>query len=129
MESKAIANKKAVARMLFKMHLKSRSSGKQLWQYNDRNFTKGIGFADDNIEMTDTEKIAWSYPDHEFVARFINGDVVRFETTGRDFRAMEILTGIEASRLMAEIEDDTETWMEMDEIFIPEATEIYGAAL
>lgn len=122
------ADKKAIARMLFKMHLKPTTVGKELWQYNDYNFTKLISFAED-VELEDTQKIAWAYPDHEFAVRFMNGDVVLFETVGRDLHARKILRGIEAARLMAEVEDDPDTWMEMDEIYIPDATEIYGAAL
>jgi hypothetical protein len=121
-------DKKDIAKMLFKMHLKPKPTGKELWRYNDYNFTKLISFAEDT-EMEDTQRIAWAYPNHEFVARFTNGDVVIFETEGRDLHARKVLTGIEAARLMAEVEDDPDTWMEMDEIYIPEATEIYGAPL
>lgn len=84
------------------------------------------------LNMSETERIAWTFPNYELAVLFLNGDLVIFHTeNGHDLHYSRIAGSIERAEVLHSInEGDMDThWDRLDDIHIPETEGVWGAPL
>lgn len=114
-------DKKAIAKMLFKMHLK-KGTRRDLDYYFTDDFAETIMVA--VPDMNNLEKIGRYWPDHEFMILFEDDTLIFFDTEGGDrMRPFEIADerakdeALDAARNVEWTE-----WYETDQVRIDGAT-------
>ncbi len=127
---------KRLAKMLFNMHLVSKkfrpeSPGPPFYQSGQ--FMETVQLLAP-LNMEESERIAWTYPNYEFAVLFRNGDLVIFHTeNGHDLHFSRITGAPERAQLLHDIKSGEENmeihWDKMDEIHIPETEGVWGAPL
>jgi hypothetical protein len=125
------------AKMLFNMHLgvkdmfRPGSPGPPFYQSGQ--FMNTIQLLAP-LNMEESERIAWTYPNYEFAVLFHNSDLVIFHTeNGHDLHFSRIAGVAERAQLLHDIGtgmDNMEVrWDKMDEIHIPNTEGVWGAPL
>ena len=111
---------KKVAQMLFKMHLKKKkeepTESELLARYNSPHFREKLMYGG-ALNMSEEQRIAWAYPEHEIVMH-VDGLLVYFETPGgTELQA----TVVEATNVADELRwiKSAQWWEECKDIFVP----------
>lgn len=122
------ADKKAIAKMLFKMHLKPKANVQKSAKYYNDLLVAGLWYSGD-VELTEEERVAAAYPNYLIFALFENGDLVKFTTGDRYLEAEKVLTEPWRTEMLDELIDPEEGWEEIEHINITGAKTIWGLPL
>jgi len=121
-------DKKAQATMLFKMHLKPKTSFQKSVKYYREWLVTQLWYSG-NVELTEEEKVAFAYPHYVIFALFENGDLVRFVSGRRHLSVEKVLTEPWRTEMLDELLDPEMLWEEIDHINITGAKTVWGAPL